>query len=588
VPRSAAGTQLAKHSLRAPHQPLAVPPRPARSSAVSHATLKRLLRERFGLDGFRPGQEEVIRNVLRGVDTLAVMPTGAGKSLCYQLPGLFLPGTTVVVSPLIALMNDQADKLDRQGVDTARVNSTLTRSDESQTLDRIAEQASEMVFVTPERLQTAEVLERLARNPIDIFVIDEAHCISQWGHDFRPAFLEIAYALHALGDPPVLALTATATEEVVEDIRAQLGRSEMALINASVYRPNLHYCVTQVSSEQEKNAALERVLMEVRGTRIVYTATVKAAEAVHERLSRVGHPALLYHGRMRTQDRRESQERFMGQADSVMVATNAFGLGIDKPDVRAVVHYQMPASLEAYYQESGRAGRDGGGARCELLFDSSDRRIQTFFLAGRYPSAEDIEQVWRALLQSSPAGAMPTAAQLASLASDLAATKARVALKALQDAGLVRAHHGRYAALAPELDAAAASSVADAYRQRAEVDRNKLEQLVAYAYSARCRWVMLMEYFGEVPQWEQCGTCDNCRHPPSVTPVEQERAGAAAPVQPKRGPVLELGQRVSVPRYGSGTVTAIAGDAITIAFPDGKRLPFMRGFVTPSIGDDCA
>jgi ATP-dependent DNA helicase RecQ len=562
---------------------LSLPPvssRPSRSSNVGRATLKRLLRQRFGLDDFRPGQEEVIRNVLRGIDTLAVMPTGAGKSLCYQLPGLFLPGTTVVVSPLIALMDDQADKLQRRGVDIARVNSTLTRSDESQTLDRIAAQASEIVFVTPERLQTAEVLERLSRNPIDILVIDEAHCISQWGHDFRPAFLEIAYALHALGNPPVLALTATATEQVVEDIRTQLGRPGMMLVNASVYRSNLHYGVTQVSSEPEKNGALERMLMQVRGTRIVYTATVKAAQAVHDRLARVGHPALLYHGRMRTQDRRESQERFMTQADTVMVATNAFGLGIDKPDVSAVVHYQMPATLEAYYQESGRAGRNGGSACCELLFDNSDRRIQAFFLAGRYPSAEDIEQVWNALLQPASEDSMRTAAELSSLAPRLPVTKARVALKALQDAGLVRVHHGRYAALAQELDADAGASVAEDYRQRAEMDRNKLEQLIAYAYSARCRWVTLMQYFGESPQWERCGTCDNCRHPPHAVVPDPQRAPATRPRR-QPGPALELGQRVSVRRYGSGTVTAIAGDAVTIAFPDGKRLPFMREFVTP-------
>jgi ATP-dependent DNA helicase RecQ len=556
-----------------------VPPKPHRPTKVSTAKLERLLRERFGLEEFRPGQESVIRNVLRGIDTLAVMPTGAGKSLCYQLPGLFLPGTTVVVSPLIALMNDQADKLDRQGVDIAVVNSTLKRSDAVQTLERIAGQESEIVFVTPERLQTREVLEQLSRNPIDIFVVDEAHCISQWGHDFRPAFLEIPYALRVLGDPPVLALTATATEQVAQDIRAQLGRPGMALINGGVYRPNLRYGVTQVSSEAEKLAALERALTDARGSRIVYSATVKAAEAVHERLVRVGHPALLYHGRMRAQDRRASQDRFMSQDGAVMVATNAFGLGVDKPDVRAVVHYQMPGSLEAYYQESGRAGRDGQAARCELLFDSSDRRIQAFFLAGRYPSAEDIEQVWHALAGASMA-APRSAAELTALGQGLSASKTRVALKALQDAGLVHAGHARYAPLAERLDEHAALRAAQAYRERAELDRTKLEQLAAYAYSARCRWLTLLEYFGESPQWERCGTCDNCRHPPHAHAVEpQPQPGAATQERP--GPHLEPGQRVQVPRYGSGMVTSVAGEAITIAFPDGRRRPFLRAFVSP-------
>jgi ATP-dependent DNA helicase RecQ len=557
-----------------------MPPRISRPASISRARLVRLLRTRFGLESFRPGQEEVIRNVVRGIDTLAVMPTGAGKSLCYQLPGLLLPGTTVVVSPLIALMNDQADKLDRQGVDTARINSTLKRSDQARALDRIAGQASEIVFVTPERLGTPEVLERLRRNPIDIFVIDEAHCISQWGHDFRPAFLEIALALHALGDPPMLALTATATERVIEDIRTQLGRPRMALINASVYRPNLHFRVRQVTGETEKNRALEQVLAQTRGTRIVYTATVKAAEAVHERLGNIGHPALLYHGRMRAQERRDSQDRFMSADETVMVATNAFGLGIDKPDVRAVVHYQMPASLEAYYQEAGRAGRDGADARCELLFDRSDRRIQAFFLGGRYPSAEDIEDVWRTLRGRSGAR---SAAQIVADTAGLAATKVRVALNALQDAGLARAEHGRYAPAASELDPGAAAAVAAGYRARAEVDRSKLEQLVAYAYSARCRWVTLLEYFGETPAWERCGRCDNCLHPPAVAPIAAPET-ARVPAREETGPALELGQRVTVPRYGSGTVTAIAGDAITIAFSDGRRRPFMRAFVAPDAG----
>jgi ATP-dependent DNA helicase RecQ len=554
-----------------------MPRRPARPSHDSPARLKRLLRERFGLDTFRPGQQEVISNVLRGVDTLAVMPTGAGKSLCYQLPGLLLPGTTVVVSPLIALMNDQADKLDRQGVDTARVNSTLNRSDAQKTLERIAGQASEMVFVTPERLGTPEVLERLARNPIDIFVIDEAHCISQWGHDFRPAFLEIVHALHRLGDPPVLALTATATAEVIDDIRTQLARPGMALINASVYRPNLHYAVRQVTGAAEKDAALERALMQAHGTRIVYAATVKAAEAVHERLLRVGHPALLYHGRMRPALRRESQDRFMSLANSVMVATNAFGLGIDKPDVRAVVHYQMPASLEAYYQESGRAGRDGNAAHCELLFDNADRRIQAFFLGGRYPSAQDIQRVWSTLLEASGS----TAAEVAERAAGLAATKVRVALKALQDAGKVRADHGRYRADASAFRESNAADIAQAYRQRAEADRTKLEQLVAYAYSARCRWMTLLEYFGETPDWKRCGVCDNCRNPPAIVLSEREEASSASEAY---APALALGQRVRVPRYGIGTVTAIAGEAITIAFPDGRRRPFMRAYVRPASG----
>lgn len=549
-----------------------------RRPRFSSSSLRKLLREKFGLEHFRPGQEEVIRNVLQGIDTLAVMPTGAGKSLCYQLPGLLLPGTTVVVSPLIALMNDQADKLDDAGVDTARVNSTLKRSDSNATLERIEHQGSEMVFVTPEQLQTPAVMERLATNTIDVFVIDEAHCISDWGHDFRPAFLEIANALKQLGDPPVLALTATATERVMEDIRRQLARPKMALINGSMYRPNLEYGVTQVTREGEKLAALERWLMQVRGTRIVYCATVKAAEALHERLLRVGHPSVLYHGRLPVKQRNESQQRFMSEEQIVMIATSAFGLGIDKPDVRAVIHYQMPASLEAYYQESGRAGRDGERARCELLFDHSDRRIQKFFLANRYPTAEDVASVWRALSTLGPKQ-KPTALELSKNVPAVAKTKVRVALKALQDAGFVESDNSRYAIRGEAFDEHQAEHVAAAYKRRADVDSAKLEQLIAYAFSARCRWRNLLDYFEETPEWEHCGICDNCRHSPAETShaaIEEQGSGSTDQGQ---AAAIELGQRVSVPRYGGGIAVGLDGDSVTVTFPDGARRRFIRSFV---------
>jgi ATP-dependent DNA helicase RecQ len=503
------------------------------------------------------------------------MPTGAGKSLCYQLPGLLLWGTTVVVSPLIALMNDQADKLDDAGVDTARINSTLTRTEHIETLDRIGEQMSEIVFVTPEQLQAPETLKRLARNAIDVFVIDEAHCVSDWGHDFRPAFLEIANALKQLGNPPVLALTATATERVIDDIRKQLGRPQMAVINGSMYRPNLQYGVTQVSTEAEKQLALDRLLTAIRGTRIVYAATVKSAVALHERLLRIGHPALLYHGALPAQARRESQRRFMEEDHIVMVATNAFGLGIDKRNVRAVVHYHMPASLEAYYQESGRSGRDGKRALCELLFDYDDRRIQKFFLANRYPSAEDIAQVWRTL-SGLTGDQKPTAVELSKQVPAVAATKVRVALKALQDMGFVRLLRGRYTTRGQPLDADAAEHVAADYKCRAEIDNTKLEQLMAYAYSARCRWRTLLDYFGESPEWERCGICDNCRHPIEAPPVESPAR------QEHREAATELGQRVAVPRYGEGSVIDVAGNIVTVAFPDGEQRRFEQSFVAKS------
>jgi ATP-dependent DNA helicase RecQ len=348
------------------------------------ATLPTLLRRFFRLKRLRPGQRQVIDRVLAGEDVLAIMPTGGGKSLCYQLPGLHLKGTTVVVSPLISLMKDQADKLEARGAGVAAVNSTLSEREERALLEEIRRHKADFVFTTPERLADATFVQTLRRTKIDLLVVDEAHCISQWGHDFRPAFLGLGAALHALGDPPLLALTATATPDVIEDIRKQLGRPRMQVVQAALYRPNLRFEVRQVTNEAEKRAVLLGSLTEIEGPAIIYTATVKAAEALHAWLKAQGKDNVLYHGRLPKRERAGAQDAFMSGGAHTMVATNAFGMGIDRADIRAVIHYQLPGSLEAYYQEAGRAGRDGKEARCTLLYDHSDRRLQLYF-AGRIP-----------------------------------------------------------------------------------------------------------------------------------------------------------------------------------------------------------
>ena len=344
--------------------------------------LQDLLRRRFGLHKLRPGQREVIDSVLAGRDTLAIMPSGAGKSLCYQLPALRMRGTTIVVSPLIALMKDQSDKLESRGVQAAAVNSALGADALRESMRRIRGRRAELIFTTPEQLANRSVLRELKAHPVDLFVVDEAHCITQWGHDFRPAYLGLGEALHALGDPTLLALTATATPEVIEDIARQLGRPRMRVLNAGVYRPNLYFEVLQVTNEAEKKQALLEVVRS-GGAGIIYCATVKAAKAVHAWLAAEGEDAELYHGRLSGRERTARQEAFMNGAARTMVATNAFGMGIDRPDIRYVAHYQLPGSLEAYYQEAGRAGRDGKDARCMLLYDHSDRRVQLYFARKR-------------------------------------------------------------------------------------------------------------------------------------------------------------------------------------------------------------
>ena len=466
----------------------------ARRRGGIEARLQRALRGTFGLEKLRPGQREVIESVLAGEDTLAIMPSGAGKSLCYQLPALLLRGTTIVVSPLIALMKDQADKLGERGVEAAAVNSSLSAAEERSALEEIARRRADFVFATPERMGNPDFVRTLRRNAIDLFVIDEAHCISQWGHDFRPAYLELVRALQALGDPPLLALTATATPDVVDDIRRQLRRPEMRVIDTGLYRANLRYAVRQVTNDEEKRAALLELVRATRGAGIVYTATVKAAKEVHALLHEAGEDALLYHGKARARERAERQEAFMHGKARVMVATNAFGMGIDKRDIRFVIHEQVPGSLEEYYQESGRAGRDGAVARCTLLYRHEDRRIQQYFLGGHAPDAAELRAVWEGRTEGMRKG------------------RAKLVRALLRQAGLL----GREGVRQREFEAIAAVDHA-----RRENDRAKLERMTAYAHGARCRWKMILDYFGEGAGFERCGTCDNCVHPPKAPPRGQ-------------------------------------------------------------------
>jgi len=553
--------------------------------------MRRTMREVFGLERMRPGQAEVIRSVLGGADTLAVMPTGAGKSLCYQLPALHLPGTAVIVSPLISLMKDQVDKLSEAGVEAAQVNSALTESERRESLERITRDESEFVFTTPERMADPAFLETLRANRIDLVVIDEAHCISEWGHDFRPSYLALGAAIRTLGSPPVLALTATATPSVVEDIRKQLGLPGMRVFNTGIYRDNLRYEVLRVTNELEKREALARVMRETEGTGIVYCATVKAVEALAELFRGSDFDVRPYHGKLPASERRENQDLFMAGGLKALVATNAFGMGIDKPDIRFVVHYQMPGSIEAYYQESGRAGRDGEEARCTLLFHLDDRRTQLFFLGGRYPKADDLAAVCDALRSLGADSEAVPLAPVQEAANGVAKTKTRVALSLLKEAGVVRETRGvRFRLLRPEVAREEVERVAGAYAERGEADREKLERVMLYGQSAECRWKLLHEYFGEAFEQEAgCGHCDNCLHPlaeqlgltaPPALSAPAAPADAPPPA-PKRRKAVELaeGDAVRLPKYGRGRVLSLDGDKVSVRFPDGETRTFKREFV---------
>lgn len=487
--------------------PAATPERPP--SPALRAALEKL-RDVFKLRSLRPGQAEIVESVLAGRDTLAVMPTGSGKSLTYQLPSLVLPGPTLVVSPLLALIEDQSNKLKAAGIPVARIDSTRTAKERAADLEAVRQGTIRLVIITPESVGSPSVQEALAGVKFSLFAVDEAHCVSQWGHDFRPSYLGLRRAAEVLGRPPILALTATATPAIADDVLVQLGMKDANVCRVSFHRPNLAFDVRKVAGEADKLRQLGKLIQRLRRPGIVYCATVRAVDDLYVALRHGKIPVERYNGKMTTDEREKAQASFMQTGRKVvMLATNAFGLGIDKADIRYIIHYQMPGSPEAYVQEAGRAGRDGKPARCVLLFQPEDIEIQEHFLKEAHPTKAQARMVADGLYAWSDEGKEVSVRDLA-LSMALPERRVRVILSVLEAMGVAEeVKAARWKGVDPKPTREAIDKAASVFEARRISDRRRLASLLAYMNTQRCRVQMLREYFGE-PQGDKCGLCDSC------------------------------------------------------------------------------
>jgi ATP-dependent DNA helicase RecQ len=532
--------------------------------------LTEALRRHFGYENFQPGQEEVIRRVLDGKDTLAILATGAGKSLCYQLPAMLLAGTTVVVSPLIALMKDQLDMLAEAGISsTVALNSTLTDEEETSTLELVSRGNLKLIYVTPERLEDESFVEVLKRLHVPLFVVDEAHCISQWGHDFRPAYLNLGRVVASLGHPTVLALTATATPAVREDIVTQLGIPLTKPIVRGFDRPNLVYEVVRASTDDEKLRALKKAFAGPLsgGLGIVYTATIKNTYGVSEYLrEQLGIEADVYHSKLQKADRDRVHDHFMSENVRVVVATNAFGLGIDKPNIRFVIHYDLPGSIEAYTQEAGRAGRDGEESLCLLLYRQSDTRVQNYFLTGKYPDVEEVQKVFGTLQLFEGQDNGVSLTDLRKILQ-LPLTKLKVILALLKKGGFIQSVTKGTYGLAPRIKGSPNLTLNLAsYETKRSYDQSKLAMMLQYCETRSCRRKFILNYFGEDFDRPNCGACDNCRA--RLAAALDHPADPSAPGEPVETlGEYRIGDVVHHPKFGQGTVERTERDLVTVLFP---------------------
>jgi ATP-dependent DNA helicase RecQ len=553
------------------------------------------LREHFGFSDFREGQLEVVTAILEGKDAVVVMPTGSGKSLCYQLPAMMLEGATVVVSPLIALMKDQVDALHVRGLPATFINSSIDQKEQGSRINALRRGEFKLVYVAPERFRSSRFLEALQSLRISLFAVDEAHCISTWGHDFRPDYLRLKSVIQLLNAGQArlqtLALTATATPYVRSDIIEQLGLVKPNTFVSGFDRPNLTIDVVHTEKEREKIARIKRLAgMGGGGSGIVYASTRKAVEQVALSLREQSLGVAAYHAGMGDAARVKAQDDFMSGQAQIIVATNAFGMGIDKPDIRFVAHYQIPGSIEAYYQEIGRAGRDGRPSSCVLLFNYADKNTHDFFIEGSYPTPELIRDIYSVLVATGLKRIELSAAEIAKRAGARNDMAVQSSLYLLERAGhIARTSYDqrspeepppweaaqRHAAAIANTGAAGVSPArvsrvrrsrdiimldqspaatlrvnAGDVARRAALERRKLREMIEFCYTEACYRAHILDYFGDRHHARQCGTCGNCTPnsparkpltrdetlPDLETPSRKRKAGAASsePILPRQ------------------------------------------------------